>query len=64
MSLDNLRQNVVKQFYAATYLNDTTGQRVVHCYQAESPESAMMLAKDFASGKGITFVNVEPVDNQ
>lgn len=62
MSLNDLRQNVVKQFYAATCLS-VTGQRVVHCFQAESPDAAMALAKAFASRENFTLVSVEPVDD-
>ena len=62
MNLNNLRQNVVKQFYAATYLS-VTGQRIAHCFQAESPDAAMMQAKAYAAGKEITLISVEPVDN-
>lgn len=62
MNLNGLRQNVVKHFYQAVYLN-ASGETLKRCISSESPDAAMMLARSIASDESLSLVSVEPVND-
>ena len=59
--IKNLRQNVVKHFYHAVYL-DTESQRVTRCLAAESYAAASFLAQAVAQEEHMTLIQLEPIN--